>query len=546
MLKTWLNDINLRHTAHIILGLVTILILLTFRNYGVTWDEELQSQYGLAIVDYYFSGFRDDRYAEIFNLYLYGGMFDGLASLVDRFTPFIVYETRHLLNALFGLLGLWGVWRLGRLIGGNVIGLLALILLTLTPVYYGHMFNNPKDIPFAVGIIWSIYFMGRCMAAWPQPKWSLIFKLGLVLGLTLGVRVGAVMLLAFWLMTLGIGALEPFWHQYRVANLKKSFQDIGRYSWRLILPATVIAYIVMLICWPWAQHDPFLNPWRAVSEFSNFPQDVEVLLGGTIYRSTELPRTYIPLYFLIQLPELLLGLTFASVCLMPWIMKRLNHYQRQTVLLILLMAFMPLIFVLIHHSALYDAARHFLFVVPLICLLAALAARYIFLWAVAAFEQAWSKQVIASGLFAIFLISMITQIFIMKQLHPYEYIYANSLTRGVSGAYRKYELDYWGTSFKEAAEELQKFVNKEGGIPPGKMYRVAICGPWSAATIYLPPDYDAVIANEPAEFFLATTRWQCQDMRPGQEIIRIERMGAPLAIVKDLRNGYENYEGNKR
>src|ERR1700743_2620185 len=67
--------------AQIILAIVAIIILCTFRHYGVTWDEELQSQYGLAVVDYYLSLFKDQRFTEIFNLYLYGGMFDGLASI---------------------------------------------------------------------------------------------------------------------------------------------------------------------------------------------------------------------------------------------------------------------------------------------------------------------------------------------------------------------------------------------------------------------------------------------------------------------------------
>ena len=52
-------------------------------------------------------------------------------------------------------------------------------------------------------------------------------------------------------------------------------------------------------------------------------------------------------------------------------------------------------------------------------------------------------------------------------------------------------------------------------MPPGKIYRIAICGPWDSAMIYLPPDYEPVVANEPAEFFLSTTRWMCQNMRPG-------------------------------
>ena len=166
-----------RYAAWGVLAVVLALILCTFLDYGITWDEELQSQYGLAIVDYYKSGFHDQRYAEIFNLYLYGGMFDGLASIVDRFTPFRVYDTRHLVNALFGLLGLWGVWRLGRLLGGEAAGLVALVLCASTPVYYGHMFNNPKDIPFAAGIIWTLYFMFRSYA---KPSPSVLPTCGLV------------------------------------------------------------------------------------------------------------------------------------------------------------------------------------------------------------------------------------------------------------------------------------------------------------------------------------------------------------------------------
>jgi len=542
---TIVSETFYRRSAQIILGITALIALLTFRHYGITWDEELQSQYGLAVVDYYFSGFKDDRYREIFNLYLYGGMFDGLASLFDRYTPFSVYETRHSLNALFGLLGLWGTWRLGRLIGGSVVGLIALILLTLTPVYYGHMFNNPKDIPFATGIIWTLYFMSRCLHEWPRPKISLIVKLSLILGLTLGVRVGGIMLIAFWLVPMGFEALKNVCQKPDAATLRASIILLWHYAIKLVLPVVVIAYVIMLICWPWAQQHPIMNPLRALSEFSNFPQDVEVLLDGTIYRSTQLPWFYVPLYFGIQLPEFLLGLVIAGFLLLPWIVRKLTPPQNQALTISLLMGFVPMIYAIIRHPALYDAVRHFLFAIPIMCILAALVAHHVYVWAIAQFERNWSKRLIAVSLLTVFFISMLTQIVVMWQLHPYEYIYANRFTGGIPGAYGRYELDYWGTSFKEAAQKLQAIVNKEGGVPPGKIYKIAICGPWSAAMIYMPPDYDPVIANEPADFFLSTTRWLCQDMRPGKEIIRVERMGAPLAIVKDLRAGFEHYKGNE-
>jgi len=528
-----INNSSYRQIEQIIFAILLIVVVLTFRHYGITWDEELQSQYGIAVVDYYFSGFQDHRYAQIFNLYLYGGMFDGLASLIDRFTPFSVYDTRHMLNALFGVLGVWGTARLARLIGGNAVGLLATLFLVLTPVYYGHMFNNPKDIPFAAGIIWSLYFMSRCLGELPGIKWPLVFKLAIVLGLTLGVRVGGIMLLAFWAVPLGLWVLQPLVTVKNEKGIEFSSRLIR--AVKIFLPVTLISYAVMLICWPWAQQAPIANPIRALSEFSNFPQDVEVLLSGIVYRSTQLPWTYVPIYFGIQLPEFILVLLVSSIFIIPLLWKSLALPQRQWLILILLMALAPTSYAVLHHPALYDAVRHFLFVVPLLCILAALAAQRLFLWATSQFTQPWSKQLVARSMMVIFALFVATQILFMIKLHPYEYVYANQLTGGVPGAYGMYELDYWGTSFREAAKDIKRMVDDEGGVPQGKIYRIAICGPWAAAMINLPPDYEAVVANEPAEFFLSTTRWMCQNMRPGHEVIRIERMGVPLAIVKDLR-----------
>lgn len=518
------------------------LILCTFLDYGITWDEELQSQYGQAVVDYYVSGFQDQRYAEIFNLYLYGGMFDGLASVVDHYTPFRVYDTRHLVNALFGLLGLWGVWRLGRLLGGGAVGLIALVLCASVPMYYGHMFNNPKDIPFAAGIIWSIYFMGRSYA---KPELGVLLKLGMVLGLTLGVRVGGVMIFAFWLAPMGMVALWPWMRHRNTETARVVALDILRQAWRVVLPVALLSYAVMLVCWPWAQQHPIMNPLRALSEFSNFPQDVEVLLDGTSYRSTQLPWYYVPLYFGIQLPELTLFLLAVFVGFSPKIWRHFTLAQKQTFSLLLLMMFFPIVYAMIRHPALYDAVRHFLFAVPLMCILSALAARTGFVWCVAQFRRPVARRAVGVSLCAGLALLWVTQITLMIRLHPYEYIFANRFAGGVRGAYGRYESDYWGMSFKEATQQLQNLVASEGGVPPGKIYKIAICGPWDTAMIYLPPDYEPVVANEPAEFFLSTTRWICQDMRPGKEVIRIERLGVPLSIVKDLRGGYEHYPGNE-
>src|SRR5439155_1350574 len=62
---------------------------------------------------------------------------------------------------------------------------------------YGQMFNNPKDIPFAVGMVWATYYMVRMVPALPRPPLGLLAKLGVAIGMTMGVRIGGLLLLCY-------------------------------------------------------------------------------------------------------------------------------------------------------------------------------------------------------------------------------------------------------------------------------------------------------------------------------------------------------------
>src|SRR5580692_43160 len=86
--------------------LTILLVIVTFADYGVTWDEDVHNWYGVFVLDYYLSLFKDARCLNWLNLYNYGAAFDTIAALVNRFSPFGTYETRHLLNGFIGVLGL--------------------------------------------------------------------------------------------------------------------------------------------------------------------------------------------------------------------------------------------------------------------------------------------------------------------------------------------------------------------------------------------------------------------------------------------------------
>src|SRR5712672_1244512 len=99
------------------LALLALVVALTFRDYGLGWDDYTHAEYGDLLVAFFASGFRDQRALSWVNLYLYGGGFDLIAAVVAKVVPFTVFETRRLVGGLVGLVGLIAVWRTARRLG---------------------------------------------------------------------------------------------------------------------------------------------------------------------------------------------------------------------------------------------------------------------------------------------------------------------------------------------------------------------------------------------------------------------------------------------
>ena len=91
------------------------------------------------------------------------------AALLAKVLPFDLFETRRLLGAAVGIAGLAVTWRIGRRIGGPLAGLVALVLLAACPLYYGHMFINAKDAPFAVAMALFLLGLVRLLEQYPRP-----------------------------------------------------------------------------------------------------------------------------------------------------------------------------------------------------------------------------------------------------------------------------------------------------------------------------------------------------------------------------------------
>src|SRR3981189_3524906 len=108
--------------AIIVLAAVGLVASLTFRDYGLGWDDYTHAEYADLLLRMYGSGFKDTGALSFANLYMYGGGFDMVAALLHKIIPLELFETRRLLGAVVGVIGLAVTWRLSRRIGGPPAG----------------------------------------------------------------------------------------------------------------------------------------------------------------------------------------------------------------------------------------------------------------------------------------------------------------------------------------------------------------------------------------------------------------------------------------
>ncbi len=505
------------------------LVVLTFAQYGVTWDEDASNWYGVFALDYYRSGFYDLRALSDADLVNYGAVFDMAAAALNLVSPFGTYETRHLLNGFVGILGLAGVWRLARLAGGPRAGFLAALFLVLTPNYYGQMFNNPKDVPFAAGMTWSLYLMLRLVPELPRARPRSLGLFALAAGLTMGVRVGGLLALCYF------GLVLLLWGTWRAVEAK-SPRLLCALGLELFLrdfaPVALAAYAIMLVCWPWAQQAPIAHPLAALATFSHQSFPYPTLFAGQYVLPSELPWFYLPVYIAIALPELVLVLLAAAPVLAWRALARTEaRIERPRALALFMLGFavlFPVAYAIAIDAVLFDGMRHFIFVLPAITAIAALVADR----ALVRIERfPWRKPAYAAlGLYGVYHVG------VMALLHPDEYVYYNMFVGGVHGARGVFKLDYWANSYAEAVQALEDYLRQEYG--PEFMahdFTVAVCGPPGSAGYYFPSNFIYTPDREAAQFFIAFTKDDCDKAVPGTVIYRVTRLDTLLSLVIDRR-----------
>ncbi len=418
-----------------------LMITISF-HYGITGDDLDQKIYGEKVLDYYTSFGNDTSCLHLKvgnkeNLYLYGGLFNMISAAANRYIGGLdEYNMRHLINALAGFFAILFTGLLARRLGNWLTGFLALILLASWPQFLGQSMNNPKDIPFALTYILTIYFLVKLVMELPRPSTRTWVMTAVSIALAINIRVGGLLLIGM-LFAFVIGSYIISTEKRNLINSTNSFGYLFK---RLILVA-IGGYFGGVLFWPYGLINPMSNPLTALSEQTNFAMPIGLLFEGKIITSKEIPWYYIPKWFEITTPIVVMIAAIAQCVL--WFLSR-KTFSTTLTLLIIFATLFPWSYAAYSHSPLYDGLRQFIFMIPLIAVLASITWSYLMIGI--------NQKIISYIAIIIFAIGVTFPLQFIFANHPNEYVYFNEITGGIKGAYGKFDTDYYMNSIRKTSD----------------------------------------------------------------------------------------------
>ena len=446
------------------------------RQFGVTTDEGVQSEYGELVWRYFVSGGADRRCNDLYDLKLYGPLHELISFWASTLKPEWKFEIRHAVCGLTAALMVPPSVALGRRVGGEVGAVFTALGLLTLPQLIGHSCNNSKDIPTACGFIWSVWALVE-VASGPARSFAARDRLkvalgpGIAFGLTMAIRP------ATMLMLNGLLALAWLSHEWRERRTQPPWLR-ARWGVLSLLVTLTTAWALMVLAWPWARENPFLHPLKAIATATSF-------------------HTAYPVTFL-AIAALGLGIAGVRLIRRPW------DDPAQALLLVIAALVGPLLGWTLTRSNIYDGMRQFLFILPPFAILFGLGC----VWLINRGQFPRGRMGLAAFLATLTLWNLGD----LVRLHPYQNTFHNALVGGVGGADDRYDLDFWRASYKEAME----WINQQPRPDPQRPLRVLVAGHpasrWCAdwfkadhvetilmmgpATGPLPPGIDYVVATK--------------------------------------------------
>ncbi len=234
------------------------------------------------------------------------------------------------------------------------------------------------------------------------------------------------------------------------------------------LAPTTAYFLVMIftiyLTWPILWSTGLGGVFQTIKVMADFPWNSGVLFSGTLYRSSALPASYLPVLLSVQLTEPVVIGFVGGFLLLLWLKKQ-QDIAPTLFWLLVLWFFLPFFGVVLFRPNIYDNFRQFLFILPPVFIVAGIG----FDWLLEKITIKWVNILLAISI-------LLPGILAVLRLHPYEYAYYNGFVGGINGTFRQFETDYWATSISEAIE----FVNENAS----QNAKILVAGPYQNVKWY--------------------------------------------------------------
>jgi len=526
--------VNNNKIFHFVFFLLLIFAFFNSIIIGISYDEPFHFINGKLRAEYINSlgKFNDFNYSD--NKF-YPGVYDTLSFYLVNLIQFFfknnyTYEIKHLINLFVSLFTLFGLYLFSKSYFNRRIAIFATLLLFINPFFFGHMSTNPKDIISCFSLVWIAYLLCKYCDEFEKSNYKNIILLGFFLGLGLGNR------LAFLIIITPLFLITFIYLSEKYLSHKKNF-DI-KFLIHLLIIFT-IATLITISTWPHLFNSGFSLFKEALLAAMNWQGGPSFgVLNQTIYATSDTPRYYLLHFLLFRIPIFILFLFLVGLILIATnqIFTKQEKKGRDKIHSILLVLFFPIFIAVMFKIKIYDGIRLFLFLLPLISIVAAFTLNFLV-------QKYKIKFIYKLQLFAILLFFII---FLVRfsTITPYQYSYNNFFNGKFSSTLYLYEHDYWGTSIKELVNEMKvaKKINYNN-------IKIGMCGvDIDGLRYFLNREFKNNSFNfvklDNAEYIIMTNRiitdkktgvnHRCYNYFKGEDIAFVERMGVKMSIFRKI------------
>ena len=448
--------------------------LSTFKDYGISVDEEYGRYAGFYWLNYILSFTSFDEFKNLVSIKLgqiegftlqlpkdypfYGVPFDlPVASLEVIFqieNPKNYYYLKHFLNfLLFFISSIFFYKLLLNRFSNYSISLIGTLFFVLSPRIYGSSFFNNKDLIFLSLVTIATYF---CFKSFDKPSYKNLLIFSIFAALSTSQRILGILLPISFVI---------FYFLSFLSN-DKNIKDLPG-----IILFCIFYFLFLIVFWPFLWSGPIDNFVLTFKYFSDQPFKIMQLFNGKYIYVNFVPYNYIFIWILISTPVLYIILfiigyiqIFKRFFLKFINIKKSSPYYdlwrstNEKKDLFILFSISSIIFYLILFNVqIYTGWRQIYFLNIFII--------YISVYAFYQLDINLKSKLKKKLQFSFVILCLIFVVYKMVIYHPYQNVYFNSFFN--KSAQERFEVDYWGLSGKKFLENILVLEKTKSSISIG-------------------------------------------------------------------------------